>query len=175
MSLNRKASLVILAATVVSVAIGQAERRISVADFRDRMAGAWIGQSVGVSYGWPTEFKFCGKLIPPEKMPPKWTPETINETFAQDDLYVEMTFLDTIDRRGIGVSSRLAGIDFANSTCRLWCANMKGRNNLRHGIAPRRRGAEIPHSTRIRSTWTTRSNPTSPESFRPAVPTAPLR
>ena len=136
MSLNRKASLVILAATVVSVAIGQAERRISVADFRDRMVGAWIGQSVGVSYGWPTEFKFCGKLIPPEKMPPKWTPETINETFAQDDLYVEMTFLDTLDRRGIGVSSRLAGIDFANSTYRLWCANMKGRNNLRHGIAP---------------------------------------
>ena len=136
MRLNRKASLAILAATVMSVAIGQTERRISVADFRDRMAGAWIGQSVGVSYGWPTEFKFCGELIPPEKMPPKWTPETINETFAQDDLYVEMTFLDTLDRRGIGVSSRLAGIDFANSTYRLWCANMKGRNNLRHGIAP---------------------------------------
>ena len=136
MRLNRKAWLALLAATVVSVAIGQTERRISVADFRDRMAGAWIGQSVGVSYGWPTEFKFCGKLIPPEKMPPKWTPETINETFAQDDLYVEMTFLDTLDRRGIGVSSRLAGIDFANSTYRLWCANMKGRNNLRHGIAP---------------------------------------
>ena len=114
----------------------QGERRISLADFRDRMAGAWIGQSVGVSYGWPTEFKFCGELIPPGEMPPKWTPGTINETFAQDDLYVEMTFLDTLDRRGIDVSPRLAGIDFANSTYRLWCANLKGRNNLRHGIAP---------------------------------------
>ena len=127
------AALALLAATIV--AAGAAERRISVADYRDRMAGAWVGQSVGVAYGWPTEFRFCGTLVPPRKMP-KWKPETINETFAQDDLYVEMTFLDTLDRRGIDVSPRLAGIDFANSTYRLWCANMKGRNNLRHGIAP---------------------------------------
>ena len=135
-----KKLLIMICAAVASMAVAdecaQFERRISIADFRDRMAGAWIGQSVGVSYGWPTEFKFCGELIPPEKMPPKWTPKTINETFTQDDLYVEMTFLDTLDRRGIDVSSRLAGIDFANSTYRLWCANMKGRNNLRHGIAP---------------------------------------
>lgn len=128
-------SLAILAAAAVVAVSGAAERRISLADYRDKMAGAWVGQSVGVAYGWPTEFRFCGELVPPRKMP-KWTPEAINETFAQDDLYVEMTFLETLDRRGVDVSSRLAGIDFANSTCRLWCANMKGRNNLRHGIAP---------------------------------------
>ena len=101
-------TLLVLAATC---AAGAAERRISIADYRDRMAGAWIGQSVGVAYGWPTEFRFCGTLVPPRKMP-KWKPEMINETFSQDDLYVEMTFLDTLDRRGLDVSPRLAGIDF---------------------------------------------------------------
>ena len=127
-------ALLILSAAAIAAGAA-AECRISVEDYRDKMAGAWVGQSVGVAYGWPTEFRFRGMLVPRDKMP-KWKPDAINETFAQDDLYVEMTFLDTLDRRGIDVSSRLAGIDFANSTYRLWCANMKGRNNLRHGIAP---------------------------------------
>ena len=139
-------SLAILATAAVVAASGAAERRISLADYRDKMAGAWVGQSVGVAYGWPTEFRFCGTLVPPRKMP-KWKPEAINETFAQDDLYVEMTFLDTLDRRGISVSSRLAGIDFANSSYRLWCANMKGRNNLRYGIAPPWSGHPSFHSS----------------------------
>ena len=128
--------LAMLVAVAATTAVASpAERRISIADYRDKMAGAWVGQSVGVAYGWPTEFRYRGTLVPRNKMP-KWKPESINETFAQDDLYVEMTFLDTLDRRGIDVSPRLAGIDFANSSYRLWCANMRGRNNLRHGIAP---------------------------------------
>lgn len=110
------------------------ERTITVEEFRDRMEGAWLGQSIGVAYGWPTEFKWNGQLIPDDKLP-VWKPGTINETFAQDDLYVEMTFLDTLVRRGAGVSCRAAGIDFANSAYRLWCANYNARKNLRNGIA----------------------------------------
>ena len=63
------------------------ERSITMEDFRDRMKGAWIGQSVGVAYGAPTEFKHSGELVPEDKMP-QWTPETVNGTFWQDDLYV---------------------------------------------------------------------------------------
>lgn len=109
-------------------------REIAVGDFRDRMEGAWIGQSVGVSYGWPTEFKWIGTLIPDEKMP-EWREGMINETFNQDDLYVEMSFMEVLERFGIGVSTRTAGIEFANSRYRLWCANLNARNNLRNGIA----------------------------------------
>lgn len=71
---------------------GPVSRTISLEDFRDRMQGAWIGQSVGVAYGWPTEFICKGSIIPDEKMP-VWKPESINETFSQDDLYMEMTFI----------------------------------------------------------------------------------
>ena len=109
-------------------------RRLSLADYRDRMAGAWLGQSVGVAYGWPTEFRYNGKTIPDEKLP-TWSPELVNETFSQDDLYVEMTFLRTLETRGLDVSCRAAGIDFANSRYRLWCANDRARNNLRRGVA----------------------------------------
>ena len=111
-----------------------AERTISADEFRDRMTGAWLGQSVGVAYGCPTEFGYNGTIIPADKMP-VWKPELVNETFSQDDLYVEMTFIGTMLRRGVGVSCREAGIDFANSAYRLWCANVNARNNLRNGIA----------------------------------------
>ena len=112
---------------------GKGERRLAMSDFRDRMAGAWIGQSAGVAFGAPTEFKCAGKLVPESGMP-KWCPGFINNTFIQDDLYVEMTFIDTLDRRGIDVGSREAGLDFANSAYPLWCANFHGRNNIRNGV-----------------------------------------
>lgn len=109
-------------------------RTISVEDYRDKMAGGWFGQIIGVTYGAPTEFKKSGTLFEDKELP-VWTDATANNSFGQDDLYVEMTFLNTLDKRGIDVSSRKAGIDFANSRYRLWCANHNGRNNLRRGIA----------------------------------------
>jgi hypothetical protein len=109
-------------------------RTISVEDYRDKMAGGWFGQIIGVTYGWPTEFKKAGTLFEDKELP-VWTDATANNCFGQDDLYVEMTFLNSLDKRGIDVSSRKAGIDFANSKYRLWCANHNGRNNLRRGIA----------------------------------------
>ena len=126
---------------VVAVSCGQAgaaERRISVAEYRDRMQAAWIGQVAGVAWGAPTEFKSNWKIIPANAkyLPKAWRPQMINDAFGQDDLYVEMTFIDTLDRRGWDVTARAAGIDFANSSYRLWHANFVGRDNLRKGIAP---------------------------------------
>ena len=111
-----------------------AERRLPMDEFRDKMEGAWVGQSVGVAYGYPTEFKYKAELVPDKEMP-TWRPEMVNNTFEQDDLYVEMSFISTLERRGLGVTCREAGIDFANSRYRLWCANANARDNLRHGIA----------------------------------------
>lgn len=120
---------------IASASLAQGERRLSVDEYRDRMKGGWIGQVIGVVWGAPTEFKFSDAVIPEDKVP-KWTPEMINNAFGQDDLYVEMTFLRSLEQYGLDVSIRQAGIDFANSEYRLWCANEAGRNNLRRGIAP---------------------------------------
>lgn len=110
-------------------------RRLPVREYRDKMKGGWIGQIAGVSWGAPTEFKWRDQLIPADKMP-SWKPGMINDAFGQDDLYVEMTFLRSLEQYGLGVSLRQAGIDFANSGYPLWCANNAGRINLRRGIAP---------------------------------------
>ena len=110
-------------------------RRLSLKEYRDRMKAGWVGQIAGVCWGAPTEFRWANKIIPTEDMP-VWKPEMINEAFDQDDLYVEMTFLRTLEEYGIDASIRQAGIDFANSEYPLWCANAAGRKNLRAGIAP---------------------------------------
>ncbi|MCL2104374.1 MAG: ADP-ribosylglycohydrolase family protein [Kiritimatiellaeota bacterium] len=120
---------------VASAAMGQGERRLTIEQYRDRMFGGWVGQIAGVCWGAPTEFKWNDTIIPMSAMP-KWTPEMINEAFGQDDLYVEMTFLRSLEEYGLDVSIRQAGIDFANSEYQLWCANDAGRKNLRKGIAP---------------------------------------
>ena len=110
-------------------------RKISVEEYRDKLLAGWLGQIVGVSWAAPTEFKWRDEIIPEEDMP-QWRPEIINEAFNQDDLYVEMTFLRTLEEHGLDVSIRQAGIDFANSEYPLWAANEAGRRNLRAGIAP---------------------------------------
>ncbi|MFZ5828485.1 MAG: ADP-ribosylglycohydrolase family protein, partial [Planctomycetota bacterium] len=109
-------------------------RRLPLSTYRDKMAAGWIGQMAGVGLGAPTEFKFRGKIIPEDKMP-AWKPEMINQ-FNQDDIYVEMTFLRTLEEYGWDVPIRQAGLDFANSRYQLWHANKAGRDNLRAGIAP---------------------------------------
>ncbi len=109
--------------------------RIPMLTYRDKMMAGWIGQMVGVSWGFPVEFQYLGEIIP-EKDVPQWQPEMINNAFEQDDLYVEMTFLRTLQQYGYDVSPRQAGIDFANTQYPLWHANNAGRTNLRQGIAP---------------------------------------
>src|SRR4030042_415919 len=109
-------------------------RRIAVEDYTDKMKAGWIGQMAGVGWGGPTEFRYKGEIIPQDKIP-SWKPELINQ-FGQDDIYVEMTFLRSLELYGMGVSIRQAGIDFANSGYPLWHANNAGRTLLRSGVAP---------------------------------------
>ncbi|HNY27520.1 MAG TPA: ADP-ribosylglycohydrolase family protein [Candidatus Sumerlaeota bacterium] len=111
-----------------------AELRIPVKEYVDKMKAGWIGQMAGVGWGAPTEFKTQGAIIPADQFP-KWKPEDVNQ-YNQDDIYVEMTFLQTLEKNGLDASIRQAGIDFANSGYDLWHANFYGRNNLREGIAP---------------------------------------
>lgn len=124
----------LLASTAIS-AWSQEERCIAVDTYCDKMAAGWLGQIAGVCWGAPTEFKWNDEIIPMAEMP-HWSPEMINQAFEQDDLYVEMTFLRTLEKYGLDASIRQAGIDFANSEYKLWCANDAGRKNLRRGIAP---------------------------------------
>jgi hypothetical protein len=125
---------VLVSDRVARAAEAAAYRRLSLNEYVDKMKAGWVGQMAGVGWGGPTEFKWCGKIVPEDKMP-EWKPEMINQ-FGQDDIYVEMTFLRTLELYGFSVSSRQAGIDFANTGFSLWHANKAGRTLLREGVAP---------------------------------------
>ena len=109
--------------------------RIPMKEYRSKMLAGWVGQMVGVTWGFPVEFKYLGKIVP-ERNVPEWKSEMINGAFTQDDLYVEMTFLHSMQKYGLNVTARQAGFDFAESKYPLWHANKAARDNLRKGIAP---------------------------------------
>ena len=126
--------LVLTGLITLYASAGSTTRTISVEDYQDKMKAGWVGQMAGVGWGAPTEFKWQGKIIPEDKVP-KWNPAEVNQ-YGQDDIYVEMTFLQTLEKHGLDATIRQAGIDFANSKYDLWHANLFGRENLRKGIAP---------------------------------------
>ncbi len=109
-------------------------KKISKEEYISKMEAAWIGQMIGVGWSAPTEFRFIGEIIPIGEVP-EYDSNAVN-AFGQDDIYVEMTFIRTLEKHGIDCSDKQAGIDFANSEYMLWGANEMARENLRYGIAP---------------------------------------
>jgi len=135
MRLSRRIAVKLLVYLCLCGTIAAQEfRRLPVGEYVDKMKAGWIGQMAGVGWGGPTEFRWEGKIIPVNGVP-EWQPGMINQ-FGQDDLYVELTFLRTLEIHGLDCTIRQAGIDFANSRYGLAEANQAGRENLRRGIAP---------------------------------------
>jgi acetyl esterase/lipase len=112
---------------------GPASRTITRAALEDKIRGGWAGQMIGVSYGAPTEFRYNGVIIPKEKLP-VWAPEKIENAIDQDDLYVEMTFAEVMDRVGLDATTEQYGDAFRDSKYNLWHANAAARKLLNRGI-----------------------------------------
>ena len=89
---NRMFGLLLVAATL------QAQKSLPLSVLRDKIAGGWAGQMIGVSYGAPTEFRARGRILEGELN--KWTPDRITNSLNQDDLYVDMTFAKVLDDKG---------------------------------------------------------------------------
>lgn len=107
-------------------------KQISLEELRDKIAGGWAGQMIGVSFGAPTEFRYQGKII--EGDLPKWTPDRVKNAIEQDDLYVDMTFAKVLDDKGIDANTEDFGAMFKDARYRLWHANLAARRALKRGI-----------------------------------------
>jgi hypothetical protein len=110
-----------------------AQITLTQSQIEDRVRGGWVGQMVGVTWRAPTEFRYLGRTIPANEVP-TWYPSLINDAFAQDDMYVEIPFLDTMVRKGVNASWVDYGNSFRDSNFLLFEANQAGWNNLRSGI-----------------------------------------
>lgn len=111
---------------------GASVRRIPLSELRDRIAGGWAGQMIGVSFGAPTEFRYRAKMIEGEL--PKWTPAGVSNALDQDDLYVDMTFARVLDEKGLNATTEDFGAMFRDARYRLWHANLAARRALKRGV-----------------------------------------
>jgi ADP-ribosylglycohydrolase len=109
-------------------------------DLMDKIMGGWAGQVIGCTYGGPTEFRFRGTMIQ-DYTPIEWDDTRmewfyINAPGLYDDIYMDLTFVDVIDKEGIDAPASSHANAFANADYFLWHANQSARYNILQGIAP---------------------------------------
>lgn len=93
---------------------------------KDKIAGGWAGKMIGVTYGAPTEFQAQGRI---NEDPINWKPSDIKGSMWQDDIYVQLTFLMSMDKYGLDANPKLYQEMFAKAGYGLWHANMQARKN----------------------------------------------
>lgn len=113
-------------------------RAISPEVLKDKIAGGWAGKILGVTYGAPTEFRALGRTFEDSI---RWIPKDAIGALTQDDLYVQLTFLMTMDQFGIDAPAKKYQELFAKSGYMLWHANAQARKNYFDSIFPPRSGA----------------------------------
>ena len=70
-------------------------RSIKPEVLKDKIAGGWAGKMIGVTYGAPTEFRAQSKIFSDTI---KWKPADIKGSLWQYDVYVQLTFLMSMDK-----------------------------------------------------------------------------
>src|SRR4051812_24016805 len=83
---------------------------ISKRDLKDKIMGGWAGQTIGVTFGGPTEFRFNGTMIQ-DYQKIKWYDGYLKETYEKspglyDDLYMDLTFVDVFEKEGLDAPTK---------------------------------------------------------------------
>ena len=106
----------------------------------DKVKGAWAGQVIGCTYGGPTEFRYLSTMIPDSIVMP-WGPGEIKKWYdggggLYDDVYVDLTFVETFERYGLDAPADSFATAFLAKEYPLCHANQMARYNLLHGLTP---------------------------------------
>lgn len=123
---------------------------------KDKIRGAWAGQTIGCTYGGPTEFRYRGRTIP-DSIQIAWPAHFVKWYFDHapglyDDIYMDLTFVDVFERHGLDAPVSAFAEAFAHAPYPLWHANQSARYNiLSGGLMPPATGfwKNNPHSDDI--------------------------
>jgi len=113
---------------------------LTKAQLMDKIKGGWAGQTIGCTYGGPTEFRFNGTMIQ-DYTPIEWPDGHIkwyyeNAPGLYDDVYMDLTFVEVFDRLGLDAPVDSFAMAFAKAGYSLWHANQAARYNILNGIMP---------------------------------------
>ena len=140
-----KKLIIIAAAILALVSCGQkaaepTEITMTKAELLNKIKGGWAGQTIGVVYGAPTEFKFRGTIIQDYHTIP-WGEGYVMYWWKKkpglfDDIYNDLTFVEAFEELGLDCSQDSLALRFAYADYHLAHANQAGRYNIRRGIMP---------------------------------------
>jgi hypothetical protein len=122
-----------------SMEVGQ-EKVMSRAVFQDKLKGAWVAQTVGVTFGLPAEFKYNSTMIQDyQKL--NWGEKSLENEFRErpgtyDDIYMDLSFMKVIEEEGVDAPAQSFALSFANADYKLWFANQTARYNILNGLTP---------------------------------------
>lgn len=113
--------------------------KLSKETLMDKIQGAWAGQTIGCTYGGPTEFRYHGIMQDEISIP--WHDHVIKWWFDHtpglyDDVYMDLTFVEVFQKEGLDAPVESFAKAFANAPYPLWHANRQGRYNILHGVMP---------------------------------------
>lgn len=116
------------------------EITLTKAELLNKIKGGWAGQTIGVVYGAPTEFKFTGTTIQ-DYQPIPWGEGYVKYWWDKkpglfDDIYNDLTFVEAFEQLGLDCSQDSLAMRFAYADYHLAHANQAGRYNIRRGIMP---------------------------------------
>jgi len=114
--------------------------KLTKTELLDKIRGGWAGQTIGVVYGAPTEFKFTGTTIQAYQ-PIAWSDNYVKYWWDKkpglfDDIYNDLTFVETFEKNGLDCSVDTLAKKFAFADYHLAHANQVSRYNIRNGIMP---------------------------------------
>ncbi|HET6566922.1 MAG TPA: ADP-ribosylglycohydrolase family protein [Rhodothermales bacterium] len=130
----------ILCLLALAPAVHAQTLRISRADLLDKIKGGWAGQTIGVTFGGPTEFRFNGTMIQ-DYQPIAWHDGLLkwwydNGPGLYDDIYMDLTFVDVLEKQGLDAPATAFADAFAHAGYALWHANQQARYNILNGLQP---------------------------------------
>ncbi len=105
----------------------------STDEYGDKLLGGWLGQMLGVDRGYLNEFNNNATLVDDADIM-AMSEVNPNSALYQDDLYVEIPFLQAMSQYGYNCNGSYLAEAFKNTTFGLWHANLWGRTNLQNGI-----------------------------------------
>lgn len=107
---------------------------------KDKIMGGWAGQTIGVVYGAPVEFKYQGSIIDEYQVIP-WHDHYVKYWWDKkpglfDDIYTDLNFVNVFEKYGLDVSTDTIAAYWASTAYHLAHANQASRYNILRGIKP---------------------------------------
>lgn len=138
--MRRFSAFILVAAALVAISCNGSRNEVTMSrdELMDKIKGAWAGQTIGCTYGGPTEFRYNGVMID-DSVQIAWPDGYIrwyyeNSPGLYDDVYMDLTFVNVFDEEGLDAPIESFQQAFAHADYPLWHANQQARYNILNGL-----------------------------------------